>query len=180
VVWDYFYTFLKCHLYYTVVVFVNVYLLELKEQFNFCNKKKEGFFFIGVFLGTRVNSGQLIRPITRLFDQIDVRIGFQNYIINYTNFLNIFYTILFYFITMLELKKEINRKASKMDPSDGTLLHTAGQLLAHESHRPHLISLIVKSFSFKGLTFQRHHLLIPLPVPLISCGLTFHLRALAR
>lgn len=92
----------------------------------------------------------------------------------------IFYTILFYFITMLELKKKFNRKVSKMDPSDGTLLHTAGQLLAHESHRPHLISLIVKSFSFKGLTFQRHHLLISLPVPLISCGLTFHLRALAR
>jgi hypothetical protein len=63
-----------------------------------------------------------------------------------------------------------------MDPSDGTLLHTAGQLLAHESHRPHLISLIVKSFSFKGLTFQRRHL----PVPLISCGLTFHLRAPGR
>jgi len=121
--------------------------------------------------------------MTRSLDRIDDRIGFQNYVINYTNFLNIFYTILFYFILFYyytRAKKKINRKASKMDPSDGTLLHTAGQLLAHEFHRPHLISLIVKSFSFKGLTFQRHHLLIPLPVPLISCGLTFHLRALAR
>jgi hypothetical protein len=49
VVCDYFYTFLKCYLYYTVVVFVNVYLLESKQSSStFAAKKKEIFLCVYV------------------------------------------------------------------------------------------------------------------------------------
>jgi hypothetical protein len=52
VVCDYFYTFLKCYLYYTVVVFVNVYLLESKQSSSTFAAKKKRFFcvFMCVFL----------------------------------------------------------------------------------------------------------------------------------